>query len=145
MTISEKVAYIQGMFDGMDLDKSDSKEARILAEVLDLLKEMAEEVESLDAAIDDVYEELDAISDDLSDVEEAVFEDEDDDDDDDDEEEDFFEIECPTCGEDLLIDDEVLEAGCVDCPGCGQKFALSFDDDCDCDCGDCDCDCSEEE
>ena len=41
MTISEKVAYIQGMFDGMDLDKSDSKEARVLAEVLDVLKEMA--------------------------------------------------------------------------------------------------------
>ena len=80
MTISEKVAYIQGMFDGMDLGKSDSKEARILAEILDVLKEVGEELETVDAALDEFGEEIDAISDDLSDVEDAVFENEDDDD-----------------------------------------------------------------
>ena len=45
------------------------------------------------------------------------------------EEEDFFEIPCPTCGEDLLVDDEALAAGVVDCPACGGKFALSFEDE----------------
>ena len=44
MTVSEKISYIQGMFDGMDLDKSDSKEARILAEVLDVLKEIGDQL-----------------------------------------------------------------------------------------------------
>lgn len=144
MTISEKVAYIQGMFDGMDLGKSDSKEARILAEILDVLKEVGEELETVDAALDEFGEEIDAISDDLSDVEDAVFEDEDDeddedDDDDPDEEEDFFEVECPNCGEDLVIDDEVLAAGEIDCPSCGQKFALSFDEDEGCCGGGCCC------
>ena len=143
MTISEKVAYIQGMFDGMELDKSDSKEARVLSEVLDLLKEMAEEMENIDATLDEFGEEIDAISDDLSDVEDAVFEDEDDEEEEDDDE-DFFEMECPNCGEDLLIDDEVLVAGVVDCPNCGQKYALSCEEGCgDCDCGDCSCDCEE--
>ena len=52
MTISEKVAYIQGMFDGMDLDKSDSKEARILAEVLDVLTEIGDQLEDMDATLD---------------------------------------------------------------------------------------------
>jgi len=114
--------------------------------VLDLLKEMAEEMEDIDATLDEFGEEIDAISDDLSDVEDAVFEDEDDDDDDDedyDDEEDFFEMECPNCGEDLVIDDEVLVAGVVDCPNCGQKYALSCDEACGGDCEGCSCECEE--
>lgn len=122
MTIAEKVAYIQGLFDGMGLDKSQSAEAKILSEVLDVLKEVGAQLEDVDATLDEYGEEIDAISDDLSDVEEVLFEDDDFDD------EDFFEVECPNCGEDLVIDDAVLEAGSIDCPACGQKFALSFDE-----------------
>ncbi|HJH62434.1 MAG TPA: zinc-ribbon domain-containing protein [Firmicutes bacterium] len=126
MTISEKVAYIQGLFDGMGLDKSESGESRILAEMLEVLKQVGEQLDSVDATLDEFGEEIDALSDDLSDVEEAVFDDEGDEDELD---EDFFEVDCPNCGNQLVIDDEVLEAGAVDCPACGQKFALSFDDD----------------
>jgi DNA-directed RNA polymerase subunit RPC12/RpoP len=130
MTIIEKVAYIQGLFDGMGLDKSDSKEAKILAEILDVLKEVGDELETADATLDEFGEEIDAISDDLSDVEKVVFDEDDEDDDDleDFDDEDFFEVSCPNCGEDLVIDDNVLEAGAIDCPACGQKFALSFDE-----------------
>ena len=126
MTISEKVAYIQGLFDGMGLDKSQSGEAKILAEMLDVLKEIGDQLDNVDATLDEFGEEIDAISDDLSDVEEEVFGD--DEDDTELEDEDFFEIACPNCGEDLVIDDAVLEAGVVDCPACGQKFALSFEE-----------------
>ena len=136
MTIIEKVAYIQGLFDGMDLDKSESKEARILSEMLDLFKEIGEELETVDATLDEFSEEIDAISDDLADVESVVYEDEDEDEDED-EEDEYPELDCPNCGEILVIDDDVVEAGTIDCPNCGEKFALS----CDCDCGDCDCDC----
>ena len=127
MTISEKVAYIQGLFDGMGLDKSESGESRILAEMLEVLKQVGEQLDSVDATLDEFGEEIDALSDDLSDVEEAVFDGEADDEDEVDE--DLFEVACPNCGEDLVIDDGVLEAGAVDCPACGQKFALSFDED----------------
>ena len=127
--------------DGMDLDKADSKEARILSEILDVLKEVGDQLDNVDATLDEFSEEIDAISDDLSDVEEVVFDDEDDDDEDfDEDEDDFFEVECPNCGEDLVIDDEVLEAGTIDCPACGQKFSLSFDD-----CGEEGCDCGSDE
>ena len=147
MTISEKVAYIQGMFDGMDLDKAESKEARILAEMLDLLKEIGEELESVDATLDEFAEEIDAISDDLSDVEDAVFEDEDDEDWDDEEDEewdeDSCEVDCPNCGCELLIDDTVVESGIVTCPECGSEYAVSFDEN-ECNCGECDCGCGEE-
>lgn len=131
MTISEKVAYIQGMFVGMELDKSETKLARILSEVLDVLQEVGQQMDGMDAAMDQFDEELDTLGDAVADLEEAVFDDEDEQDEDFDgeEDEDFFEIPCPTCGEDLLVDDEALAAGVVDCPACGGKFALSFEDE----------------
>ena len=133
MTISEKVAYIQGLYDGLGLDSEKSGEARILSEMLDVLKEVGQQLDTVDAAMDQFDEELDALGDTVADLEDAVFDDEDEQDgeieDCDDLDEDFFEIPCPTCGEDLLVDDEALAAGVVDCPACGGKFALSFDDE----------------
>ncbi len=133
MTISEKVAYIQGLYDGLGLDASTSGEARILSEMLDVLKEVGQQLDGMDAAMDQFDEELDALGDSVADLEDAVFDDEDEQDeafgDFDDLDEDFFEIPCPTCGEDLVVDDEALAAGVVDCPACGGKFALSFEDD----------------
>ena len=131
MTISEKVAYIQGLFDGLKLDTEKSGEARILSEVLDVLREVGQQLDGMDAAMDQFDEELDALEDTVADLEEAVFDDEDEQDADfddlDDGEEDFFEIPCPTCGEDLVVDDEALAAGLVECPVCNGKFALSFE------------------
>ena len=134
MTITEKVAYIQGLYDGLGLDASTSGEARILSEMLDVLKEVGQQLDGMDAAMDEFDEELDALSDTVADLEEAVFDDEEEDDgfdgfEDEDPDEDFFEIPCPSCGEDLVVDDEALAAGVVDCPACGGKFALSFEDD----------------
>ena len=135
MTITEKVAYIQGLYDGLGLDSGKSGEARILSEMLDVLREVGQQLDGMDAAMDQFDEELDALGDSVADLEEAVFDDEDEQDgdfdglDDEDEDEDFFEIPCPTCGEDLVVDDEALAAGVVDCPACGGKFALSFEDE----------------
>ena len=133
MTISEKVAYIQGLFDGLKLDAEKSGEARILSEVLDVLREVGQQLDGMDAAMDQFDEELDTLGGTVAELEEAVFDDEDEQDADfddlDDDEEDFFEIPCPTCGEDLVVDDEALAAGLVECPVCGGKFALSFEEE----------------
>ena len=133
MTISEKVAYIQGLYDGLGLDGKTSGEARILSEMLDVLREVGLQLDNMDAAMDQFDEDLDTLEDTVADLEEAVFDDEDEDeadfDDFDDLDEDFFEVPCPTCGEDLVVDDETLAAGVVDCPACGGKFALSFEDE----------------
>ena len=136
MTISEKVAYIQGLYDGLELDGKKSAEARILSEMLDVLREVGQQLDGMDAAMDQFDEELDALGDSVADLEDAVFDDEDEQDEalddlDGDLDEDFFEIPCPTCGEDLVVDDEALAAGVVDCPVCGGKFALSFEDEAD--------------
>ena len=132
MTISEKVAYIQGLYDGLGLDGEKSGEARILSEVLDVLREVGLQLDGMDTAMDQFDEELDALGDTVANLEEAVFDNEDEDGDYDetgDTDEDFFEIPCPSCGEDLIVDVEALAAGIVVCPACGGKFALSFDDE----------------
>ncbi len=125
MTISEKVAYLKGLAEGLDLDTSKSKEAKLISVMIGILEEVGLSIEELEETAADLGEEIDAISDDLSDVEEVVF----DEDDEDDFDEDFFEVECPSCGADIDIDADVLAAGVVECPGCGEKFAIDLSDE----------------
>ena len=142
MTISEKVAYLKGLAEGLNIDTEKSKEGKLISVMIGILEEIGMSIEDLEENAEALGEEIDAISDDLSDVEKAVFDDEDEDDDDcccDDD--DFFEVECPNCGETLMIDESVLEEGVIQCPGCKQKFALDLSDDCCCEDEDDDCDC----
>lgn len=131
MTISEKVAYLKGLAEGLNLDTEKSKEGKLISVMIGILEEMGLSIEALEAGMDDLGEELDAVSEDLSDVEEIVYDEDDDEDDDYDEEEDddFFEVACPSCGADIVIDEDVLEAGTVECPGCGELFALDLSDE----------------
>ena len=142
MTISEKVAYLKGLAEGLNIDTEKSKEGKLISVMIGILEEIGMSIEDLEENTVALGEEIDAISDDLSDVEKAVFDDEDEDDDDcccDDD--DFFEVDCPNCGETLMIDESVLEEGVIQCPGCKQKFALDLSDDCCCEDEDDDCGC----
>lgn len=129
MTISEKVAYLKGLAEGLSLDTEESKEAKLISVMIGILEEIGLSIEDLEENADALGEEIDAISDDLADVEEVVFEDEDDDEDDAWDDEDFFEIECPECGAEIDIDADILEAGVVECPACGEKFAIDLSDE----------------
>jgi len=126
MTISEKVAYLKGLAEGLDLDTAKSKEARLISVMIGILEEIALDLEDLQTTADELGEGLDAVSDDLHDVEKTVFGDGQDMEGTDD---DFFEVECPTCGEDLVIDESVLQSGTVECPSCHEKFAVDISDE----------------
>lgn len=138
MTISEKVAYLKGLAEGLAIDTEKSKEGKLISVMIGILEEVGLSLEDLDENTTALGEELDAVSDDLADVEEIVYGD---DEDEDEcgcgcEDEDFFEVECPNCGEDLEIDESVLETGSVECPNCGEKFAIDLSDEDDgCGCG----------
>ena len=67
------------------------------------------------------------LSDDLADVESVVFDE--DENDEEDYDDDWFEVECPTCEEPLIIDDEALAEGFIQCPNCQSKFSLDLSDD----------------
>ncbi len=126
MTISEKVAYLKGLADGLAIDTEKSKEGKLIMEIIKILEEVGLSIEDIEATADALGEEIDAISDDLEDVEDAVFEEEDECCEDDD---DFFMVDCPNCEESLVIDEEALEAGEITCPTCNTKFALDLSDD----------------
>ena len=129
MEIMEKVAYLKGLAEGMELD-TEKKEGKLLSAIIDLLEDIALEIEDLWDGEEELAEGLDAVSDDLEDVEDLIFEDEDEDEDEYDEEdfdddEDCYATTCPTCEEEIFFDESVLEDGEVICPNCGEK--LEFD------------------
>ena len=128
MTISEKVAYLKGLAEGLDLDTQKSKEAKLISVMIGILEEIGLSIEDLEENALALGEEIDVLSDDLADVESVVF-DEDEDEDDEDFDDDWFEVECPTCEETLVIDDEALEEGYIECPNCESRFALDLSDD----------------
>ncbi len=149
MDICEKIAYIKGLAEGLSLDET-SKEGKILVALIDLLGDITEEICNIEDGCDELMEQIDAVDEDLSNLEEFVYEDDcdcdcdcDDDCDccDDDE---VYEIECPACNDVIYLDAEMLSEEGMTCPNCGTDLEFDFDLDCDCDC-DCCCDAEDEE
>ena len=130
MEITEKVAYLKGLAEGMELD-TEKKEGKLLAAIIDVLDDIALEIADMKADQEELYDGLDAVSDDLEDVEDAVFGEDDEDEEDvyeyeePEEDEDCYATTCPTCEETIYFDESVLEDGEVICPNCGEK--LEFD------------------
>lgn len=116
MEISEKVAYLKGLAEGLNLD-TESKEGKLIAAIIDVLDDMAEKFAEID--------------DELCDVEETLYfalDDDDEDEDEDDEEEECFMTNCPECEEEVYFDESVLEDGEVICPNCGAKLEFDLSD-----------------
>ena len=97
--------------------------------MIGILEEIGLSIEDLEENSLALGEEIDVLSDDLADVESIVYEDEDEDEDEEDYDDDWFEVECPTCEESLVIDDEALAEGFIPCPNCGPKYSLDLSDD----------------
>jgi DNA-directed RNA polymerase subunit RPC12/RpoP len=129
MTITEKVAYLKGLMEGLDLDKT-TKEGKVIAAMADILDDLA-------LTVADNCDQIDAIDEDLESLEEYVyddldFDDYDDDlfDDDDDEDEAEYEFECPNCHEVVFIDESVFDEGKeIECPNCGAKLEGFYEEE----------------
>lgn len=126
-----KISYLKGLADGMEL--SDSKEKKLMLEIINVLMEMGEALDELEDTVIDNQEYLESIDEDLGELEEDFYSDDDDeweeDDeeyyDDDDEEDyvfdddDFLEVECPECHETVYIDENLVGSdGKAECPNC---------------------------
>lgn len=75
MTTTEKVAYLKGLADGLELGK-ETKEQKLIAAIIDVLETVAQDLDDLEENALDLGEEIDALSDDLADVEEVIYGDE---------------------------------------------------------------------
>src|SRR5690625_2903525 len=120
-TVKEKIAYVKGLMEGSDFYEIDSRAEAVWSRVLDILQELAHEVDVLKEEHGEIEEYLEAIDSDLGDVEDEVYG-HDHDHEDGDEEVEFIEMECPECDETVYFESEFLdEAGIeISCPECGR-------------------------
>ncbi|MEJ8786330.1 hypothetical protein [Peptoniphilus sp. EMRHCC_23] len=104
--ILQRIAYVQGLADGLGLEES-SKEGQILLELVDVVAELAEVV---DEKFEDMESYVDVVEEDLAELEDYVYEDDDFDDYDDFDldDYDFFDT-YPETSEEAFEDIEVSE------------------------------------
>ena len=119
MEISEKVAYLKGLAEGLALD-TETKEGKLIAAIIDVLDEMSIRFEDIDDNLVDLEDGLDAVSDDLSEM--------DDDDEELDDDAEYFETTCPVCQEEIVFDEDTLDSGEIRCPNCGEKLEFDLSD-----------------
>lgn len=113
--IKERVAYLHGLTKGLNVS-GQSAEGKLLLNMVDVLNDMAEELDCLHVGQEDLENYVETLDDDLADLEDEIYEDIDD--------VDLIEMECPSCHEtvafeaDLINEDE--DAVEVTCPNCGE-------------------------
>lgn len=142
MTLSEKSAYLKGLMDGLKLD-TEKAEGKMIAAIVDLLQDVTENVTDLEDVVGCISDELDSIEDELDNIDDYLldeddYEDEEEEDDfedfDDEDEYDFgdetiYEIKCPTCGEVINLDEEMLDEGSTVCPSCGEELEFDMEEE----------------
>lgn len=139
MTITEKVAYLKGLAEGMKLDNA-TPEGKMLLAIVDVLDDIALTVEDLDDGFTELCEQVDEIDEDLGSLEEDCYGEDGEECDCccDDDEDVTYEVECPSCGNTICIDEGMLEEGEMECPNCHELLEFDLEEDCGCGCG-CDC------
>ena len=146
MGVTENAAYLKGLAEGMNIDK-DSNEGKLIVKMLDVISEMADKIQTLEILNDDLYEYMEQMAEDIVALEDDIYLDDDEDDfedysdlnDDEDfsfnEDEEYYEVECPACGEKICFTEE-LDTENMLCPACGEAIGkIEF---CDGDCEGCD-------
>lgn len=131
METTESLGYLKGLLDGLDLDEN-KKETKVFKAIVDVLTNLTEDVDDMTEGMELLAEQIDGIDDDLADLEEYVYDDDDDDccgcdccGDDDDE----YEVTCPNCGEDIVVDYDTVMEGNFECPNCGETLQFEFECD----------------
>ena len=137
-TITEKVAYLKGLVEGMDIDQA-TKEGKVLTAVMDVLSDLATTLEDLEDYTAELTEQVDAIDEDLDLLESDYYEDWEEDEDcccdgccddcDDDCGDEFYDVTCPSCETTFCVDEETLLEGGIECPNCGENLEFEIEED----------------
>ena len=144
MTLTEKVAYLKGLMEGLNTDD------KVIGLIADILSDMAGEIQGMQDDMEEISEVVDTIDEDLGELEKDFYdidEDEcgcghhhyddccDDDDDEDDDEELFddddelYEVTCHTCHDTICLNEAMIEDGSITCPNCGELLEFDLDDE----------------
>ena len=130
METTESLGYLKGLLDGLDLDEN-KKETKVFKAIVDVLTNLTEDVDDMTEGMELLAEQIDGVDDDLADLEEYVYDYDDDccgcdccgDDDDE------YEVTCPNCGEDIVVDYDTVMEGNFECPNCGETLQFEFECD----------------
>lgn len=123
MLIREKVAYLKGLADGMQIDDS-TNEGRLFKSIIDVLDDVALVVDHIEETQDEMCEHIEMIDEDLAELETIVFEEF--------EYEDgeyIDEVECPHCKETFDVFEDMLDddGKTVECPICHNEIEVEWD------------------
>lgn len=120
--LNERVSYLRGLVEGLDVGES-TKEGKVILAIVNVLEEMADEIIDLEESLDETDEYIQTIDEDLAQLEDDIYEDEDEDDYEDVDDDEYVEVECPNCNEIIYFDPDVFtDEESITCPQCGAKL-----------------------
>lgn len=134
--LSEKVAYLRGLAEGMNIDTK-KNEGKLLNEVIEALELAAKQINYVEESVDDLANYIEDIDNDLAEVEDFIIDDGENEDEDGcccghkhdvydfDEENDNEELiyECPHCGNEIVLDSAEIDMDSdPKCPECGKSI-----------------------
>jgi len=126
MTTAESIGYLKGLMDGLDLDNN-KKETKIYKAIIDVLENLSQDIDDVNEDIDLLEEQIDGIDEDLASVEDYLAEEDCDCCDCGCEDDCVYELECPSCGEAIEVDEETVLEGGIECPSCGEYLEFEVD------------------
>ncbi len=117
-TVQEKLAYLRGLIAGAEFFGKDQMAKNIWNQLLEIIDDLGQEVAELRMAQEDMEDYVDAIDDDLAEIQEDVYGD-------DllemDEDEGWVDLVCPHCGDELEYDDtDLMDGDTITCSHCGR-------------------------
>lgn len=122
MSISERAAYLKGLAEGLELDNS-KPEGKLIEAMLDLIYDMSDEITFIEEDVQFLTEQNDELFEILDEIGYDDFDDEYSDYDDDNA---SYEVTCPDCGAQIVVDEDTLIEGEMNCPNCGGELEFDF-------------------
>jgi len=125
-SLSEKISYIKGLAQGLGLQQEDTKEAKILINIIGILEDIIDAIDELEISQAEQDDYIEAIDDDLTDIQDQIYGEDAEDVDD---ETDYIEVTCPHCQETVYFDQDMFdEEDDLVCPNCNKPIYTEDDD-----------------
>ena len=120
--LTDRISYLQGLAAGMKLNP-DKDSHRVILGILDVLGEVGVSFEALAESHGELSDYVEAIDEDLADLEADLYDDEDENLAEDNGAADFIDYVCPHCGATVEIDPEEVDFDEESkCPKCGKEL-----------------------
>lgn len=128
----EKVSYLKGLAEGLNVDPNTS-EGKLFKTIIGVLDDLALVVDDIVESQEEMSEQIDAIDEDLAEVENLIFDEEDECDCDCDcDDTCYTRVKCPRCNEEIEFDACLLEDGdTIQCPNCKEEIDIELECCCD--------------